>query len=199
MKKITGIYKITSPTGRVYIGQSINIIRRWNEYKKLHGCGSKTRLYRSLKKYGHNKHKFEILCQCENRELNDKEIYYIDLYQCFNSESGMNLHSGGNNHTISDETREKLKISHLGQKAWNKGIPRTDEEKLAHSIKMKGRTASKETKLKMGIARRGKKHTDETKKILSEAKMGNKVWLGRHHTEESKLKMRKPKIKKHVI
>jgi hypothetical protein len=34
MKQI-GIYKITSPTKRVYIGQSVNIERRFNTYEKL--------------------------------------------------------------------------------------------------------------------------------------------------------------------
>ena len=86
----------------------------------------------------------------------------------------MNLHSGGNSHKVSDETREKLRLSHLGQPAWNKGIKRTEEQKKAQSEKMKGRKASDETKLKMSIARKGIKHTEETKKKLSQAKVGEK-------------------------
>lgn len=30
-----GIYKITSPSNKIYIGQSTNITRRWDEYRKL--------------------------------------------------------------------------------------------------------------------------------------------------------------------
>ena len=30
-----GIYKITSPSGKVYIGQSINIEERWYKYNKF--------------------------------------------------------------------------------------------------------------------------------------------------------------------
>ena len=86
----------------------------------------------------------------------------------------MNLHSGGNNHKVSDETREKQRLSHLGQPAWNKGIKRTEEQKKAQSEKMKGRKASKETKLKMSLAHKGKKHTEETKKKLSQVKLGEK-------------------------
>ena len=174
MKKIIGIYKITSPTGKIYIGQSIDIQRRFNEYKNNRGCSVATRLYHSLKKYGFENHTTEILIECDVSELNYKEIYFIEKYLSFNTEHGMNLHSGGNNHKISDETREKLKISHLGQKAWNKGIARTDEEKKSHSLKMKGRKVSEETKLKMSISRKGKKHTEETKKKLSQAKIGEK-------------------------
>lgn len=34
-EKICGIYKITSPSGKVYIGQSNNIIKRWITYKSI--------------------------------------------------------------------------------------------------------------------------------------------------------------------
>jgi group I intron endonuclease len=198
--KICGIYKITNPIGCVYIGQSINITRRWNEYSKLNGCAKNSRLINSLKKYGFESHRFEILHQCKQEELNDLEIYYINHYDSFNTDHGLNLHSGGNHHIASDETIEKLKKSHIGQKPWNKGLTKDNDERLKeqgkkHSIKMKGRTVSEDTRIKMSNARRGKKHSEETKKILSEKKLGNKIWLGRKHSEESKLKMRKPKSK----
>lgn len=201
-KKICGIYKITNPNGHIYIGQSINIIRRFNEYKKNHGCGRHTRLFNSLKKHGFDKHKIEILERCLPEELNNKEIYYIKINNSFNTDIGMNLHSGGNNHIISEETRVKLKLSHLGQKSWNKGLTKENDIRLKkqgerHSIKMKGRKASDETKKKMSESRKGKKHSEETRKKLSERKIGNKAWLGKKHTEESKSKMRKPKIKKY--
>ena len=54
-----GIYKITNPKGRVYIGQSLNINRRFATYK-IEACKGQTRLYASFKKYGVEKHKFEM-------------------------------------------------------------------------------------------------------------------------------------------
>ena len=201
MKKIIGIYKITNPNGCIYIGQSINIKRRRSEYKRLKGCGKNTRLFNSLNKYGFNKHLFEIIEECDASILNDRETFHINFNKSFNSEKGMNLHSGGNNHIISEETREKLRISHLGQRAWNKGLTKETDNRLKiqgenHSLKMIGRLASDETKEKMSNARIGKKHSDETIKKLSDAKIGNKIWAGRKHTEQSKIKMRKPKNKK---
>ena len=59
-------------------------------------------------------HTTEILIECDVSELNDKEIYFIEKYQSFNTEHGMNLHSGGNNHKVSDETREKTKTFTFG-------------------------------------------------------------------------------------
>ena len=83
-----GIYKITSPSGKVYIGQSVNIERRFKHYKGVY-CKAQPIIYRSLKKHGAEKHKFEILCECEIHELNDKERYYQDLYSA-TSKNGMN-------------------------------------------------------------------------------------------------------------
>ena len=194
--KICGIYKVTSPTNHIYIGQSVNILRRWNEYSKLKGCAKNSRLLNSLSKYGFENHKFEILHQCKIEELNNYEIYYIELFNSFDTDHGLNLHSGGSNHIISKETKKKQSESHLGQPAWNKGIKRTEEQKKAHSEKMKGRKASDETRKKMSEARKGKKHSEETRKKMSEQKIRNKAWLGKKHTEESKSKMRKPKTKK---
>jgi len=127
--KISGIYKITSPNGSIYIGQSINIIRRWAEYKKLRGCGKNTRLLNSLTKHGFENHTFEIIKQCSFEKLDELEIYYINLFETFNTETGLNLHSGGNNHTVSDETRIKQSSSHLGQKAWNKGLSKETDQR----------------------------------------------------------------------
>ena len=57
------------------------------------------------------------------------------------------------------------------------------------------RKSSEEAKARISLGLIGRVHSDETKKKLSDAKIGNKVWLGRKHTEESRLKMRKPKVK----
>lgn len=73
---IIGIYKITSPSGKVYIGQSINIERRFIEYKLLISCQTQIKIYRSLKKYSPENHIFEILEGCNLEQLNEREIYY---------------------------------------------------------------------------------------------------------------------------
>lgn len=84
-----GIYKITSPTGKIYIGQSINIEKRKTTYK-YKNCKGQIKLFNSIQKYGWNNHKFEILEICEVSELNNKERYYQDLY-CSVGINGLNL------------------------------------------------------------------------------------------------------------
>lgn len=84
-----GIYKITSPSGKVYIGQSIDIEHRFHEYSLITNCNFQTKLFRSLKKYGANKHSFEILEECALEKLNERERYYQDKYNVL-SEYGLN-------------------------------------------------------------------------------------------------------------
>lgn len=84
MEKICGIYKITNPSKKIYIGQSIDIYKRWNDYKILR-CKTQQRLYKSFNKYGIKKHNFEIIHVCNREELNKYEKYYVDLFQTFNN------------------------------------------------------------------------------------------------------------------
>ena len=83
-----GIYKITNPKGKIYIGQSINIDRRFKEYKKIQ-CSQSIKLYNSFQKYGVENHIFEILENCNTDQLNEKEEFYIKF---FNSHiKGLNI------------------------------------------------------------------------------------------------------------
>ena len=67
-----GIYKITSPSGRIYAGQSSNIEKRWQTYNQLK-CKAQINLYRSFLKYGINSHLFEVIEECALSDLNEKE------------------------------------------------------------------------------------------------------------------------------
>jgi group I intron endonuclease len=81
-----GIYKITSPSGKIYIGQSTNIEKRWSTYKKLQ-CKGQIKLFNSLKKYGHEAHKFEVLEECDKDQLIQKETHWKQHYDVLNTPS----------------------------------------------------------------------------------------------------------------
>jgi len=80
---ICGIYKITSPSSKVYIGQAKDILKRWKFYKTLN-CKSQTILYYSLIKYGAELHTFEIIEECKFSELNERERHWQDFYNVTN-------------------------------------------------------------------------------------------------------------------
>lgn len=46
-----GIYKLTSPSGKSYVGQSINIEKRLNRYRIMQ-CNGQPGIFRAIKKYG---------------------------------------------------------------------------------------------------------------------------------------------------
>lgn len=84
---MVGIYKITSPIGLIYIGQSINIPSRWRGYK-INKAPQQPKLKASFLEHGVDNHIFELVCECDIKELNVIEQYYIDF---FNSEKiGLN-------------------------------------------------------------------------------------------------------------
>lgn len=82
-----GIYKITNlNTKLAYIGQSKDIKERWRDHMK-HGLGIDTpagnKLYEAMKKEGLECFTFEILEECSSDQLDEKEKFYIDLYQTY--------------------------------------------------------------------------------------------------------------------
>lgn len=175
MEKICGIYKIISPSKKIYIGKSVDIQDRLRKYK--HGkCFTQTLIYRSIKKHGWDKHRFEIIHLCERENLSELEKYYIELYQCFNSKHGLNLMNGeGFNYKHSDETKRKIGDAHRGM------------------------SFSKEAILKMSLAASrtknftGKKHSEESKQKMRDAK------LGKTASKETRLKMSKSQKKRQEL
>lgn len=80
-----GIYKITNQiTDECYIGQAVDVYKRWNEHCKC-GLGIDTppgnKLYKAMQEYGLNNFTFELIEECDKAELNEKEKYFIELYQ----------------------------------------------------------------------------------------------------------------------
>jgi len=73
--KICGIYKIVSPTNRIYVGQSNDIKRRILTYYEPKGGQSQVRLKASFNKHGINLHTFTLLEECEESLLNVRERY----------------------------------------------------------------------------------------------------------------------------
>jgi group I intron endonuclease len=154
---MVGIYKITNPKGKVYIGQSIDIERRFKEYKKLQ-CNQSIKIFNSLKKYGWEAHIFEILEECLLEQLNEKEESYILL---FNSHiQGLNIKLASKPSWTGKKRPEHSKF--LKENGSGLSYERTQEHKDNLRKKLSGRKLSNDICKKISQNKIGKK----TKKIL---------------------------------
>lgn len=116
------IYKITNKINyKLYIGQTINYEERIRQHKQTpfrENSKEKDRpLYRAIRKYGVENFSFEIIDTAENiEELNKKEIYWIEYYDCcVDNNKGYNLDRGGKNGNKSEETKRKIGIAQIGE------------------------------------------------------------------------------------
>lgn len=143
-KHLSCIYKITSPSGKIYIGKTINLRSRIWSYNSLLKTKkvSQGLLLNSFKKYGIDVHNIEVIEVIEKEKLCEREIYYIDFFKSLfpDNPKGLNLTKGGEGmlgrkHT--EETKEKIRRKATGRKAsaetkikmsnFRKGIPKTKE------------------------------------------------------------------------
>lgn len=156
-----GIYIITNLIdGKQYIGQSINIERRFYEHRCI-SHETNVHLKRALKKYGKENFKYEVLEECSEEELNEKEIEYIKLLK-----PEYNVSLGGQNSLRRYPDSVKAVISKKSRQQWKL---MTDDEKLARVKNNltgqgwnKGMHPSTETKEKLRKVNLGKRQSKET-------------------------------------
>lgn len=109
---------ITSPSGKKYIGQTIqNLQKRWEQHldaSKRHYKDNCKVLNKSIRKYGDKHFKIEILEECETEYLNTKEIEYITKYNTI-VPYGMNIKLGGSNGKHHEDTKKAISNSLKGR------------------------------------------------------------------------------------
>jgi group I intron endonuclease len=164
-----GIYKITNPIGKIYIGQSIDIIKRFNAYKKLR-CKNQPKIYNSFVKYGVENHIFEILEELDVQSLNKRERYWQKEFDVLNT--GLNC---------------KL----TNENDFNGSFCKETKEKMSNSAKVK--VFTKEHRLNMSINRVGnkngmfgKKQSEDAKKKMSLAKQNLSIEVIKKYSDYAK-------------
>ena len=175
-KDRSGIYKWTNKlTNDIYVGQSIDLAKRFIKYFNLSYLKNRETLVisRALIKYGYSNFSLEILEYCDIKNLTEREQYYMDkLNPRYNT---LKIAGSSSGHKLSKETKAKISEA-------LKGIYVKEKSPWF------GRTHSEETKALMSLTRSkinnlGKTHTEETKELMRQKA------LGRKHSEETLLKM----------
>jgi len=176
---VIGIYSITSPSGRVYIGQSTNIYERWFSHRKRSAKNSCPVIFKSILKYGYEKHSFEILQEFPSDVpkyvLDNYEVFYINQYKSAGI-SLLNIKGGGSYGKHSEETKNKIRLANKG-KQYSLGTKRPQYAIQATADKNRGRkrtaeqinriVTNKTIPSNIGSWNTGKIRTEENKEKIS--------------------------------
>lgn len=195
------IYKYTSPSGKIYIGQTCRERGRRNDFLENGEYGG-SRIDNARNKYGPTNFTYEVLFRISSCDkelvksiLNEKEQYYIKYYRSNEDEFGYNMNDGGAGNVafcMSKEARKKISES---TKRWLKekghplkGVGHTKESRE----KMSRNTKKKFGKENPNYGWKPSKELIERLAKLSHERVGEKnPFFGKHHTEENKEKARK--------
>jgi group I intron endonuclease len=143
------IYKITSPSGKVYIGQTHDWCKREKGYRRLK-CLGQPHLYNSFLKYGYEQHISEIVEELNSNInqniLDEREVFWWKYYKDLGFEM-LNLKYPGRAGKHSEESR--LKMSNSNQYK-NKKIPEELRQKLIQGNIGRGKSKEEIEKIQKG-------------------------------------------------
>ena len=161
------LYRLTSPSGRVYIGIAKNTRKRWQEHVQSARNGSRCVLHSAIRKYGFDNFKKEVLVTSTFAYVKDLEVKAIAAYGTM-APVGYNLTAGGdgtNGYAHTGETKQRVSAA-------QKGRTFTEEHKRRLSEARKGKTMSEEQKQKIRATVKAVPRSAEWCANISKAKKG---------------------------
>lgn len=158
VKKVRGIYKVTNKiNGKVYIGQSVDIGRRWRQHMTAE---DDIYFHKAIQKYGVENFEWEVIEKCKKKDLDERESYWIEYYDSFNK--GYNCTRGGDGGPAkygSDHPRWKGGPEY--GKEYKKQYREANKEKIKQYIKQYNETNKEKIKEKQKEYREA--HKEELK------------------------------------
>jgi hypothetical protein len=177
------LYKLTFPNGKSYIGitvQKFHLRLRDHRHVAISNK-SQNSVHRAWRKYGEPKS--EVLAIVEDYDLSDTERRAISVFNTY-GDLGYNMTYGGEQSPMLTPSVAK-KVSLLAS---------TPERIAATKALHTGRKRSAETRARLSESLKGKglgvKKSEAHRKKISEANKGKHLaWLGKKHSDETKMKM----------
>lgn len=173
------IYRYKSPSGKYYIGQTMNEKQRRCIFLNLNHRYGGSKIDNARKKYGPESFEYTVLMNVTGDDfdevsnyLNTLEIGFIKMYDSF--KNGYNSTEGGDTsplkgRTMSDEQKRKISESLKGRPSPNKGKKASEEtrRKLSEAHK----NESEETRRKKSESHKGKTPNNKGSHLSLEARM----------------------------
>ena len=181
MDIICGIYMIKNKiNNKIYIGQASDIYHRWDEHvRALRGqYHHNQHLQRAWNKYGETNFEFNIVEECDEYELNAREMYWIAVYNSYSN--GYNQTEGGDGirgFTHTDETKQKISSAAKERLSVAANHPmygkkHSEESRTKMSAAQIKRFENPEQRAKISKSRSGVSYSEETCKKHSEKAKG---------------------------
>lgn len=198
-----GVYRIlNTETGDMYVGSSVNMLRRRNTHlwHLRRGDHQSPILTAAWEKYGESEFVFEVLEICEKSDLLTREQHYLDtLRPRYNialvagspmkgrkqsPEFCQMISEHNRNLWLDPDFRERILSARRGrhhseetkqkmsQSHKKRGKTLTPEQKQRLLDANLGRVVTEETRRRMSLAHTGLVHSEETRRKCSEAKLG---------------------------
>lgn len=158
-KGICGIYKIDSPNGKSYIGQSMCIKTRLFAHISGSDCGKQRDLYKDMRLLGIDNFTYSILQVCIIEDLQRLEHKYITTFDTIRTGYNHSLpNKYGVKHIPKEEVKNKMRQAALGK---------THSEKTKIKIRLQtiGRLHKDTAKIKIGVSKKGGKNYNSKKVI----------------------------------
>ena len=176
------VYCHTTPDNKMYIGITGQKPRK--RWQNGYGYINNKYFYNAIQKFGWNRIKHEILYDGLSKEdACKKEIELISKYKTTDRTNGYNIETGGTTPIMSEETKRKISVSHMGINNPMYGKPMTEnaKRKRNETMKMIGYNHSEETKKKISKAHKGLPIHDNTRKAVTVSNKkrienGEKIW-----------------------
>lgn len=185
------IYKITNTiNNKVYIGQTHDVAKRWYKHNYNAKSGRKGHLYDAMRKYGLENFTIEVIEECFDDFVDDRERYWIAFYNSTDKQFGYNKTFGGQNaytwdflddrdtsskrlsdslkgHSVSMDTRKRL-----SQAFKNRIISDEQRQKISNTLKEGYKSGRIKVIVPPHPDRTGIPHTKEAKEKMSKWRTG---------------------------
>ena len=178
------IYKITSPSGKVYIGQSTKDVQ-----DKIHSYAlceryttSKRKIVSAIKKYSWQNMKFEVIEENNSwtkEELNNREISWIAHYDSVNT--GYNMTIGGDG--VDSDCAKLLALAHHRNMSEEKKKIRRQNCSSGQLQRFKKNPESEATKKRKSDAHKGVYRIESPDGKIWETDVGLKEFAERYKNE----------------
>lgn len=161
-----GIYAITSPSGKAYIGSSADIARRWREHlralrKGEHSCAP---LQRAFDKYGEAALVFAVVERCSLAELLAREQQQLTVRD-WRTLYNVAPQAGGGRGPHTADSRARISAAHKGKQT-------SDDTRVALSRAALKRFEDPDVRATHAQAMRGRKFSEAAKQRFSELRTG---------------------------